>query len=80
MKHLIIYVVIGLIVFVGIQLIACYTGTYRPQTNKGTNEYVPFKGTVYCSGCNDSGTNVKNYFHDGGVTTCIHTSSTVTCY
>ena len=35
---------------------------------------------IYCSGCDNPNEDVKVYFHQGGVTTCITTSSTVTCY
>jgi len=34
---------------------------------------------IYCSGCDNPNEDVKVYFHQGEVTTCITTSSTVTC-
>jgi len=57
--------------------ISCYTGVPSMGTSSPYNPGSP-KGTTYYNSTGEPG--VQTYFHDGGVTRCITTSSTVTCY
>jgi len=58
--------------------VSCYTGvpgmsTYSPSPGIKKGEVIYYNATGGEEG-------VKTYFHGGEVTTCITTSSTVTCY
>ena len=86
MKHLIIYMVIGLIVFVSIQLIACYGGTGSGYSGYSTptktyrhsvvdkHGYTPYKITE-----TGNRTRIFNY-RTGNTVRCSTYGSSTYCY
>ena len=69
-----------LIILTVLLLVGCgYAGTGLYHSGQGDKPgYPPYKGTVYYNESDDG--SIRTFFHEGGVTNCVTTSSTVTCY
>ncbi len=72
-------ILIFLILLLLLTVYGCvYAGPMRTDTNKTLYGPGPPKGITYYNTSDDG--SIQTYFHEGGVTNCVVTSSTVTCY
>jgi len=70
-------ILILLVILIVLLFVGCYTGV------PGMSTYSPSPGikpgeTIYYNKSDDG--SVQTFFHEGGVTNCVVTESTVTCY
>jgi len=68
-----------LMIIIVLLIVSCgYAGPMTTDTNKTLYGPGPPKGITYYNTSDDG--SIQTYFHEGGVTNCVVTSSTVTCY
>ena len=73
-----ILIVFLILLWLLILLFCGYAGPMTTDTNKTLYGPGPPKGITYYNTSDDG--SIQTFFHEGGVTNCVVTESTVTCY